>query len=63
MKRCNDCGQTKDIIDFGWRTGSDWVRAYCRPCMVVRARLWKQANHERVLAYHRAYRAKKRANH
>jgi hypothetical protein len=63
MKLCRDCGQTKDIIDFGWRTGSDMVRAYCKPCMVKRTRAWQEANHERWNAYQRAYRKNANSSH
>jgi len=56
MRRCPDCGQVKDIIDFGWRTGSDRVRAYCKPCMVIRTKRWVDDNRERYREYQREYR-------
>jgi len=61
MRLCRDCGEVKDIIDFGWRTGSDLVRAYCKPCMAARTKRWMKANHERYLAYQREYRQRMKA--
>lgn len=37
VKRCPDCGETKDISEFKYKTG-DRVYGYCPPCRRTRAR-------------------------
>lgn len=60
-KWCNDCEQWKDIDDFSRRSKTTESRlAYCKPCLVIRARKWQIANPKKFNAYMREWASKNR---
>jgi hypothetical protein len=48
-KKCKDCAQTKPVSEFhNHATSKDRKDCYCITCSNVRAKRWKQANHQRI---------------
>ena len=48
MKRCNDCGQIKEDVEFhlhhDYRRGTAHLSGYCRDCNKIRCKLYHQKN-------------------
>lgn len=70
IKKCNDCGETKPVTDFGKEAKCpDGLRPYCRSCVRIRNkrtganrdaakdRAYRTANKERVAQWNRDWRA------
>lgn len=54
LRTCNDCKQSKPLSDYGRNAGkSDGIATYCRLCLAVRARQYRENNYDRWLAAQR----------
>ncbi len=55
-KRCTVCGFEQDFAEFGWQNEEKgYVQSWCRTCKNAKAKARRDANLEKMRAYHREW--------
>jgi len=63
MKTCKDCKKEKPLTEFGTRKnynngGDDYIKSFCKKCMVQRTYAWREKNKKKYLDYQKKYHEK-----
>lgn len=58
LRKCQLCGEVKDIEDYYWSQGKRMNR--CKECHKNYVKMWRRHHREQVLAHRKKYNAKYR---